>query len=156
LNAGAFTIRHGRPDDRGFLLDLGKRTVGDSLSECRPAPLALAQASYEGMLDFTGGQSHLVLIAESRLERLGFLLLLDDLPDEVTSIPQAFVAYMAVEPYARRRGVGRALLAAAEDAARERGLPFLALMVTEDNLSARGLYAQAGYATERRLVCKAL
>jgi ribosomal protein S18 acetylase RimI-like enzyme len=156
LNAGAFIIRHGSPDDRGFLLDLGMRTVTDSLSECRPAPLVLAQTSYERMLDFTDGQSHLVLIAESSLERLGFLLLLDDLPDEVTSIPQAFVAYMAVEPHARRRGVGRALLAAAEASARERGLPFLALMVTEDNLAARALYAQAGYATERRLVCKAL
>jgi ribosomal protein S18 acetylase RimI-like enzyme len=156
VNAGGFTIRRGGPDDRAFLLDLGKRTVGDSLSDCRPAPLVLAQSSYERMLDFTGGQSQIVLIAESRLERLGFLLLLDDLPDEVTSIPQAFVAYMAVEPHARRRGVGRALLAAAEDAARERGLPFLALMVTEDNLSARGLYAQAGYVTERRLLCKAL
>jgi hypothetical protein len=32
----------------------------------------------------------------------------------------------------------------------------MALMVTEDNLAARELYAQAGYATERRLLCKAL
>jgi hypothetical protein len=29
-------------------------------------------------------------------------------------------------------------------------------MVTEDNAAARELYAQAGYATERRLLCKRL
>ena len=84
------------------------------------------------------------------------MLLIEDLPDEVTALPQAFVAYMAVEPHARRRGVAAKLLAAAEEAARERGLSHLALMVTEENGPARELYAQAGYATERRLLCKAL
>jgi hypothetical protein len=32
----------------------------------------------------------------------------------------------------------------------------MALMVTEDNGAARELYAQAGYVTERRLLCKPL
>jgi ribosomal protein S18 acetylase RimI-like enzyme len=82
--------------------------------------------------------------------------MLTDLPDEVTGSEQGFVAYMAVEPDARRHGVGKALLTAAEDAARARGLPFVSLMVTESNASARELYAQAGYVTERRLLCKAL
>jgi ribosomal protein S18 acetylase RimI-like enzyme len=71
-------------------------------------------------------------------------------------MPQGFIAYMAVEAHARRQGVGAHLLAAAEDAARVRGLPYLALMVTEDNESARELYAQAGFMTERRLLCKPL
>ena len=57
---------------------------------------------------------------------------------------------------ARRHGVAKHLLAAAEDAARAKRLPFVALMVTEDNAAARELYAQAGYVTERRLMCKAL
>ena len=102
-------------------------------------------------------RSHVLLIAQDDVDGpLGFLLMLDDLPDEVTGLLQGFVAYMAVEPDARRRGVGARLLAAAEDAARVRGLPFMALMVTEDNDAARELYAQAGYATERRLLCKPL
>ena len=149
-------LRRGTDDDRAFVLDLGLRTVGDSLSERRPAPLPLAQVSYERLLDFVTGQSAVTLIAESSFERLGFLLVLDSLPDEVTSLPQAFVAYMAVEPHARRQGIGRALLAAAEAVARERNLPFLALMVTEDNIPARALYAQGGFETERRLLCKRL
>ena len=82
--------------------------------------------------------------------------MLDTLDDEVSGLPQGFIAYMAVEPSARRTGVARALLAAAEARARERGLPHIALMVTEDNAPARELYAQAGYRTERRLLCKTL
>jgi len=83
-------------------------------------------------------------------------LMLDQLPDEVTSLPQGFVAYMAVEPEARRSGVARALLAAAEDEAKRRSLPYMALMVTEENAAARALYEDAGYRTERRLLCKEL
>jgi ribosomal protein S18 acetylase RimI-like enzyme len=96
------------------------------------------------------------LIAERGGERVGFLLLLDQLPDEVTLRPQAFVAYMAVEPCARGTGVGAALLAAAENEARRRLLPYMALMVTEENEAARRLYERAGYRTERRLLCKPL
>ena len=52
------------------------------------------------------GRRHAALIAERDGERVGFLLLLYDMPDEVTLTQQAFVAYTAVEPHARgaRRG----------------------------------------------------
>jgi ribosomal protein S18 acetylase RimI-like enzyme len=87
---------------------------------------------------------------------VGFLVLLYDLPDEVTLTAQAFVAYTAVEPFARGRGVGRALLEAAEAAAREAGLQYVSLMVTEDNDAARALYDRAGFQTERRMMTKRL
>ena len=138
------------------MLDLGRRSVADSMSERRPAPPALLEASYERLVDFAYAESAIVLIAESGLGPVGFLVLMDRLPDEVTGLPQAFVAYMAVEPHARRRGYASALLRAAEQAARERGLPHLALMATEENEAARELYAQAGFWTERRLLCKTL
>jgi ribosomal protein S18 acetylase RimI-like enzyme len=153
---GSPSVRHGGDRDVAFVHDLGARTVGDSISTYREAPLALAQSSYEKFVHFALEQSHVLFIAESDGERLGFAILLDGFPDEVTGLPQGFIGYMAVEPHARRGGVGRSLLHAAEDAARERGLPHVALMVTEDNLAARELYAQAGYVTERRLLCKAL
>lgn len=151
----AFAIRDGAADDLAFVLDLGRRTIGDSVSAVRVAPFELVRLNYDRLVEYARSQSHILLVAESTFERLGFALLLDSLPDEVTGIPQAFVAYMAVEPHARRRGVARSLLAAAERSARERGLPFVALMVTEDNVAARALYAQAGFVTERRLLCKA-
>jgi ribosomal protein S18 acetylase RimI-like enzyme len=149
-------IREGRAEDRAFVEDLGKRTMGDSVANFRYVNEALLEASYDGLLDFVFRQSHVLLIAERNASRAGFILMLDTMPDEVTRMPQGFVAYMAVEPSMRGAGIGSRLLAAAEDEARRRGLPYMGLMVTEDNAAARALYERAGYLTERRLLCKPL
>ncbi|MHB8305605.1 MAG: GNAT family N-acetyltransferase [Vulcanimicrobiaceae bacterium] len=150
------TVRQGRLDDRAFVEDLGKRTILDSVAAFRFVNEPLAALSYERLLRFAYDQSHVLLIAEHEGRRAGFVLLLDTLPDEVTMLPQGFVAYMAVEPDLRRLGVAAGLLEAAEDEARRRGLPYMGLMVTEDNAAARALYDSAGYLTERRLLCKRL
>lgn len=153
---GEISVRRGASGDRVFAQDLGERTMTDSVAPMRSyRPGALA-ASYAMLLDFVFDQSHLMLVAERGGRRVGFLLLLDSIPDEVTRMPQAFVAYMAVEPEERRRGVASLLLSAAEDEARRRGLPYIGLMVTETNAAARALYERAGYLTERRLLCKPL
>lgn len=149
-------IRDGRPDDRPFVADLGKRTMGDSVAKFRYVNEAMLEASYDGLLDFVFRQSHVLLVAQDAGTRVGFVLMLDTLPDEVTRMPQAFIAYMAVEPSHRGQGIASRMLAAAEDEARRRGLPYMGLMVTEDNAAARALYERAGYLTERRLLCKPL
>ena len=149
-------VRAGTEDDRPFVLDLGGRTMLDSVASFREAIPALLSASYEGLLEFCYAQSHLLFIADRGAERAGFLLLLTALPDEVTRMPQGFVAYMAVEPRFRRYGIGKQMLAAAETAARERGLPYMGLMVTEENEAAMALYRGAGFLVERRLLCKPL
>lgn len=152
----AIAVRNGRADDRPFVEELGKRTMGDSVARFRYVNQAMLEASYDGLLDFVFHQSHVLLIAEHDAKRAGFILMLDTMPDEVTRMPQAFIAYMAVEPSMRRCGIGSRLLAAAEDQARRRGLPYMGLMVTEDNAAARALYERAGFLTERRLLCKPL
>lgn len=149
-------IRNGGPEDRPFVEDLGKRTMGDSVAQFRYVNDSMLEASYDGLLDFVFAQSHALLVAEHDGKRAGFILMLDTMPDEVTRMPQGFVAYMAVESWARGAGIGSRLLAAAEDEARRRGLPYMGLMVTEDNAAARALYERAGYLTERRLLCKPL
>jgi ribosomal protein S18 acetylase RimI-like enzyme len=149
-------VRPGTPADRPYVTDLGKRTVIDSVAAFRPAPEKQLFHALDRLYETIAYQSHLTLIAEYDGERAGFALFLDDLPDEVTALPQGFIAYMAVEPLLRERGIGSALLAAAEDAARRRGLPYMSLMVTEDNAPARALYERRGYLTERRLMSKAL
>lgn len=142
--------------DRAFVRELGRRCVMASLASLRPAPEPLVRAAFDRLCEIVDSQSHAAFIAQCEGERVGFLLLLDDLPDEVTTLSQGFVAYMAVEPECRRSGVGTALLAAAEDEAKRRGLPYMALMVTEENAPAIGLYERSGYRTERRLLCKPL
>lgn len=142
--------------DREFVLDLGRRTVGSSVASYRRASDVVVEFALERLIESVESRSHAALIAEADGRPAGFLLMLDDLPDEVTSMPQAFVAYMAVEPALRRRGIGKKLLEAAESEARRHGLPYICLMVTEENAPARALYGSAGYRTERRLLCKAL
>jgi ribosomal protein S18 acetylase RimI-like enzyme len=149
-------VREGRIEDRPFVADLGKRTMGDSVAQFRYYNESLLEASYEGLLDFVFKQPYVMYVAEREGRPAGFVLMLDTMPDEVTRMPQGFIAYMAVEPWARRYGIGSRLLAAAEDEARRRGLPYMGLMVTEDNAAARALYERAGYITERRLLCKPL
>jgi len=149
-------LRRGTVKDRAFVSELGARTVMDSVSASRHPDPAAVLDNYDRLTKIVEGRSHATLIAEVDAKPVGFILLIDDLPDEVTGEDQGFIAYMAVDRAHRRLGVGAALLAAAEDEARKRGLPYIALMVTEENAAARGLYERAGYNTERRLMCKTL
>jgi ribosomal protein S18 acetylase RimI-like enzyme len=149
-------VRPGTDADRAFVKALAQGTVIDSVAAFRQAPAPIVRGALERLLEIVASQSHVTLIAEIDGERAGFLLMLDELPDEVTGQEQGFIAYMAVEPAHRRAGAGAALLAAAEDEATRRRLPYITLMVTEDNLAARALYDSRGYFTERRLMCKTL
>ncbi len=145
-----------RAADRAFVKALGRRCAMSSVGSLRLASEPAVRAAFDRLCEVVEDQSHVTLIAQRAERRVGFLMLLDELPDEVTALPQGFVAYMAVEPECRGFGVGAALLAAAEDEARRRGLPYMALMVSEENAGARRLYERGGYRTERRLLCKPL
>ena len=59
--------------------------------------------------------------------------------------PDAEIADLAVAPEARRRGVGRALLARALDALADLGVRAVHLEVRESNRAARTLYESAGF-----------
>jgi len=149
-------VRPGDSADRQFIERLAERTVMDSVAAFRHPQELMVHLALTRLLETVENQSHATFVAVADGVPAGFLLLLDDLPDEVTSTPQAFVAYMAVEPELQGRGVGKALLDAAEHEAKRRGLPYISLMVTEDNMAARRLYERGGYVTERRLLCKPL
>jgi ribosomal protein S18 acetylase RimI-like enzyme len=149
-------IRLGDERDRAFVLALGRRVAATSISTIRPAPLPLVELAYDRLIDVIFSHQYHLLIASDATGPRGFLLLLRDLPDEVTTTEQAFIAYMAVDPAAQRRGIGASLLQGAEELARAEGLGFLSLMVTEDNTAARELYHRFGLRTERRMLTKAL
>jgi ribosomal protein S18 acetylase RimI-like enzyme len=155
MNA-APAVRRGSRDDRAYVRDLAHRSASSSISAVRPARDEDVIESFDRLAEFVYRRRHDVLIAEEDGRRIGFLLLLFDVPDEVTLTPQAFVAYMAVEPDARERGIGQALLRAAEEGARAAGLGYVSLMVTEQNVPAMALYEHGGYITERRMLTKVL
>ncbi|WP_299440592.1 GNAT family N-acetyltransferase [uncultured Phycicoccus sp.] len=62
---------------------------------------------------------------------------------------EAYLAELWVDPAARRRGLGRALLRAGLERARDRGCDYLGLATTEEDVEARRLYESEGlHATE--------
>jgi ribosomal protein S18 acetylase RimI-like enzyme len=150
-------VRLAQPDDDAFISALGSACAATSISKVRPVPDGVAALSFQRLLTFCRERPGTVdFIAALDDVRVGFLILLTDIPDDVTQEDQAFVAYMAVALDARRRGVGRALIAAAESEASRLALPHLSMMVTADNTPARALYARLGLTEERILMTKAV
>jgi GNAT superfamily N-acetyltransferase len=78
---------------------------------------------------------------------LGFAYL-ETQTDYFTGRPHAHVAVLAVADGAQGRGVGRALLDAAEAWARGRGDPFITVNVFARNTRARAVYERLGYGPE--------
>lgn len=62
-----------------------------------------------------------------------------------------YVDFVGVDPSARGRGLGRALVAAALVGAAAAGVARASLTVREDNRHARALYASLGFVKERRI-----
>jgi ribosomal protein S18 acetylase RimI-like enzyme len=58
---------------------------------------------------------------------------------------RGWVYYLATEPEQRGKGIGRALMTAAEVWLYERSCPKIQLMVRNDNSVAMGFYAAIGY-----------
>ncbi len=61
---------------------------------------------------------------------------------------RGWVYYLAVAEMQRRRGAGRALMAAAEDWLRAAGAPKIQLMVRDTDAEAQAFYAGLGYARQ--------
>jgi GNAT superfamily N-acetyltransferase len=89
-----------------------------------------------------------VVIAEDTDgSRVGFAYL-ERQTDYFTGREHTHIAVLAVADAAEGRGVGRALVAAAEDWARRHGDPFITLNVFAGNTRARAVYERLGYGAE--------
>ena len=88
------------------------------------------------------------LVADAGGEVLGYVRLkqqIDDLPENLHVLA---IHGLAVTPAARGRGIGTALMLAAENAARGRGARKLSLRMFAGNSKARALYERLGYVVE--------
>lgn len=75
--------------------------------------------------------------------------LIDNLPAATVMVGEdghrGWVYYVAAAPEQRGRGLGRAMMAAAEDWLKQRGIWKLQLMVRGDNHKVRGFYEALGF-----------
>lgn len=114
---------------------------GASVGFMRPLPLDKATAFWRGIAAQLGNGRRALLTAEDAQGILGTVQLVLDLPENQPH--RAELSKMLVHRRARHRGVGEALLHAAEDLARENGKRLLMLDTASGD--AERLYVRAGW-----------
>jgi ribosomal protein S18 acetylase RimI-like enzyme len=142
---GPLAIRPARPGDRDWILSLAPRLHDFNPPPWRPRDVMdrAVTASIDGALT-APEPDQTVLVAEEAAERVGFVHL-HAATDFHTGERHGHVSDIVVAPEAEGRGVGAALMAAAEDWGRAHGFRFLSLHVFDDNRRARALYQRLGY-----------
>ena len=153
----ATSVRPARDDDRGFIDALGKQTALETVSPIRGMSRREAENAYDRLVAFCRERPGTVtFVAETDGRPSGFLIFVTDIPDDVTQLPQGFIAYVAVAQDQRKHGVGRTLVQAAVAEGLRRKLPHVSLMVSAENVIARSLYESELFAPERTLMTRRL
>jgi GNAT superfamily N-acetyltransferase len=150
-------IRPAVPGDRPFVLAAAQR-----LASFEPPRWRAAQEIVEGerrtlraFFDAPPEGASLLVAESDDGECRGFVYL-ERLNDYFTLEAHGHVGILVVAEEAAGRGVGGALMRAAESWAREQGYRKLTLTVFEANGAARGVYDHLGYAPETLRYVKVL
>ena len=126
-------FRPARPLDAGELVGLVEE-LG------YPAPPEGVQARLSSLLERA---DHAVFVADEEGELLGWIHVQEF--HSLASEPAALVTGLVVDPAARRRGLGRRLISAAEVWARARGLASLRLRARTARSGAHAFYRRLGF-----------
>jgi GNAT superfamily N-acetyltransferase len=142
-------VRPARAEDRDFIIGLAPRlTDGFPLPPWRtPEEVARTEAATLDLALTVLPDGNALLIAESPGGERAGLIYLERLFDYFRR-PHGHVGILAVAADAEGRGVGRALMDAAEAWAREHKLEMLSLNVFAANERARRVYERLGYTPE--------
>ncbi|MBC7790294.1 MAG: GNAT family N-acetyltransferase [Anaerolineae bacterium] len=140
------SIRPAKPADRSWILPIAPRLHHFGPPPWRPLPVmdeAVTAAIDHVLVAQPSGST--VLVAEDDAGRpLGFIHV-ETHKDYFTKEEHGHVSDLVVASTAEHRGVGRALMTAAEDWARGLGFRLLTLNVFDGNHGARKLYDRLGY-----------
>lgn len=146
----SITIRTAGPTDREACITLTDmlNAFEATLVDDRLTTRAAAEAAYAAALDRVARSRGRILLAEDEGRPVGLLVFVveDDQPfirEDVRRYGQ--VADLVVAEDARGRGVGRALLEAAEALTREAGLKRLAIGALAANEAALDAYRRGGF-----------
>ena len=142
---GPVRVRVARGADRTFVLQTAARLAAFGPPVWRTAE-ELVEGEARTLRDFfeSADDGTRLLIAEAGDQRLGFVLL-EELRDYFTLERHGHIGILAVTGEAEGRGVGGALMRAAESWARDRGYRTLTLNVFGGNRHARDVYEHMGF-----------
>ena len=134
-------VRAAHPGDERALATLDRATWS-TLTSPAPPPAEIDWSFFNEKVEIRD-----VLVAVVDGEVAGYVRLSHPYP-LASSSHVLHITGIAVDPAFQRRGVGRALMDAAESEARARGARRLTLRVLGPNTAARRLYERSGYAVE--------
>src|SRR5215217_3388400 len=139
------TVRPAGPGDRGFVLAATARLSAFGVPQGRTAP-EIVEGEARTLRAYFDAASppETLLTAESDGSPSGFVFL-EEHEDYFTLAIGAHIGILVVAEEAEGRGIGAALMAAAEEWARSRGSATLTLNVFEGNQRARALYERSGF-----------
>jgi GNAT superfamily N-acetyltransferase len=148
VSAAGLAVRPATRDDAAFVLETARRLASFELPAGRSAAEIVGGEARTLRAFFEAPPSGTrLLVAEADGRPAGFAYL-EPLTDYFTGERHGHVGILAVAAGAEGRGVGKALLSAAEDWARGSGWRKLTLNVLETNRRARGVYERVGFAPE--------
>lgn len=152
----AYSAREHAPGLRACFIEL--QDFERRMEPAMPPGDAVADAYLERMLERCKSWDGAVFVALVGGRVGGFVSVWASVPPEPDEPgrPYAFVSDLVVLEGLRGRGIGRALLAAAERHARACGAATLRLDVMIANAAARRLYENAGFSARRVEMAKAL
>ena len=142
------SIRVATMADAPAILALADRLAAFGPTTRTPAEIANGErAALANALSRPSPGSRL-LVADQPPHGVIGVMSLETRQDYFTGRPHGYVAILAVAGEAEGRGVGRALLKAAEDWGRANGLSKLTLAVFTDNRHAKAFYERQGWRPE--------
>ena len=150
------TIRPAHAGDRGFVLAATARLSAFGVPPGRSAPeIVDGEARTLRAYFDAASPPETLLIAETAGAPSGFVFL-EEHEDYFTLATHGHIGILIVAEAAEGRGVGAALMHAAEEWARSRGHATLTLNVFEGNRRARTLYERSGFRPDTIKYRKAL
>ncbi len=153
---GNIIVRRATSSDREWILPLAPRLIEFGPPSWRPLSVmnqAVTKAIETALVATPPGS--VVFVAEEGGQPLGFIHV-ETTTDYFTREAHGHVSDLVVAREGEGRGVGRALMAAAEAWARDRRYRLMSLNVFEDNHRARALYERLGYRPDTMKLLKDL
>lgn len=144
-----FTVRPAEPRDRSAVIALAPRLEAFGIpGNVQPNELADAEAAALRQAFDQMPNGAALLVAVDTAEQVLGSVFVETKVDYFTQRSHGHVGILTVAQEAEGRGIGRALLAAADEWALTMGFDRLTLFVFEKNSRARALYERADYAPD--------
>jgi ribosomal protein S18 acetylase RimI-like enzyme len=148
----ALSVRPATVDDLPALLVLGEQLRDQLLQPVDGRARALAPAAARALLEqryrdaLADPDRHVVLAVGPEQEPLGMALLVVGAVSALLDVPAVHVSHAVVADRHRRRGAGKALVAAALSFAEQRGIEQLVVSVNPSSREANRFFARLGFA----------